>query len=317
MVCAGMFAVMLWDLEREEKEAAERVVAAKAEAETTRREERKRDEERRAAQRKHDLETAPDRLRAALQDLSSKRAHAETDISASAANLVWLLNRLAAAGYSIPRPAAVLGKLARGALETPDLAEPSPPVPPERAALEKPEYHGAKRIVGEYVGPYRPEGLEALLEEGVILKSGRSYYVILNARATLLAAVFRTQQVFATPEGRTVTLNIGRTGREAAVFKMADKETYDEDQRSYKAELADAKKAYAQALREYRSEAAAYPKKRTRFEDEKRKRDAEKALALTKRQTALRQLPDAARNALDDLSRRDKQKSTGPAVVNF
>ena len=51
--------------------------------------------------------------------------------------------------------------------------------------------------------------------------------------------------------GRTVTLEIGRDGREAEVVKVSSKETHDDDQREYRKAVADARKAHQEAMAAY------------------------------------------------------------------
>jgi hypothetical protein len=113
----------------------------------------------------------------------------------------------------------------------------SPPAP----EYEPPEYVGAFWVSGTY----RPQDKE----HGVLVEAGGKFFAIENAAEP----PYVTGRIsgYVDPTGRTVTTEIGRLGREAQVVRVSSRETYLDDRRAYKEELARVAAEYKQNLRDY------------------------------------------------------------------
>lgn len=125
------------------------------------------------------------------------------------------------------------------ALQPPALTEPR---------YDEPEYSGAWYISGSYRADYTGD---SGFHEGVVITKGSRYFVVLGADSA--GGHIRSLNGYVEDTGRTVTLNVGRTGREADVVRIADKETYNDDKAAHRAAVAEAKERYRSDLDQYRT----------------------------------------------------------------
>jgi len=224
-----------------------------------------------------------------LKSLSEIKGKSQYEILHSAGLLRTALREHSEKGYKIPKALTGLSNLLIKALA--DVLE--KPSPPEKPVYEKPGYTGAKRFSGRYEGKYDGGFLG---KDGIVVKSGSKYYVILEAvlKDTSFLSLF-TDRVsgYATPKGETIKLNIGRSGRDAEVLEVADKETYRDDQRSFKEEVRDSKRQYKESLQAYREELSTYKKEKVKYENDPAVKERDRALSL---------LPSEAEKALSALS---------------
>jgi hypothetical protein len=115
----------------------------------------------------------------------------------------------------------------------------------DKPVFEKPAYTGAQPIYGTFRGPYKG-GLFGG-GSGIVIQSGNKYYVIQGADVSIFTD---DVQGYAKPTGNTVTLDIGN-GREAEVLTFAEVESYTDDQKAYREEVADATKTFQEAQRKW------------------------------------------------------------------
>ena len=170
------------------------------------------------------------------------------------------------------------------------------PTKPEKPQYDAPVYVGAERVSGVFVGPYSG-GLFGS-DDGVVLKTGGRYIVVLKAEAVLPGF---TVAGFASSIGKTVTLDIGRGGREATVYQLVDVESYRDDQRAYRDEVAEAKKAFTEAMRKFREESGAFSKALKEWKSGKAEMEAQRKALVTKLDDALASLPGKARTLRVDI----------------
>ncbi|MCE9574545.1 MAG: hypothetical protein K8W52_15460 [Deltaproteobacteria bacterium] len=134
----------------------------------------------------------------------------------------------------------------------------APPEKPEKPTYEKPLYSGAWPIAGLCRGRYNED-------EGIVIQAGGRYFVVKQAEPCETPYV----NGFVEDDGEPVTLNLGRDGRVADVVRLTDRETYIDDQRAYREQVAQAQSdfkasvaAYPQLLREWEADVAATARKR-------------------------------------------------------
>jgi hypothetical protein len=165
---------------------------------------------------------------------------------------------------------------------------PEPPVSqpkPEKPQFEKPEYTGAVPLSGTFKASYSGGFFE---KDGIVMTSGGKHIVVLGADITLGALFFASHITgYGTKKDNTVTLDIGRSGREAAVYEYCDKETYLDDQREYKATVKIAREQYNEELKAYKQVVA----------EESRLAKEHATIAKTQRK-ALLALPGLAKKAI-------------------
>jgi hypothetical protein len=182
-----------------------------------------------------------------------------------------------------------------------------PPAPPPGLQLEEPqyvepEYTGATKLAGAYRGPY--EGGLFSGTPGVVVQNGDNYSVVHGAEA---ASIFTTRfDGYVTPtktalgfgsEQATVTLNIGRVGREAKEYNYADRETYNDDKQAYAERVKVAKAQHDAVVKAYREQAKANQKVLDDIRSQQRERDG----LIREKRNQIKALPGAADKALKAL----------------
>lgn len=120
------------------------------------------------------------------------------------------------------------------------LAEDLAPAKPEKPIHEKPKYSGAWPISGRCRGRYNEN-------EGIVIQADGKYYVVKDSEPCETPYV----NGFVENTGETVTLALGRDGREADVVVLKDRETYLDDQKAYRDKVARAQADYQQAVKDY------------------------------------------------------------------
>ena len=123
----------------------------------------------------------------------------------------------------------------------------SPPVL-VKPTHHEPEYIGAWYLSGSYRANYTGDDGSI---DGVVITKGDNYYVVLGAEPAGGGVRYLNGYVEST--GRTIVLDVGRSGREATVVSLADRETYLDDQAAHREAVAEAKHTYDDALAEYRT----------------------------------------------------------------
>lgn len=152
--------------------------------------------------------------------------------------------------------------------ELDQLASATPALPelPEKPKFEKPEYHGAFYLDGEVRGNY---------EGDPVIQAGANFYVVHGIRIW-----FDAHYVEARPN--TVTLNIGREGRDATICDVSTRETYNDDQKNYAAEVQAAREGFQKDMADYNTAVKARHEAEVKERQEKRTRDSEHAMAQSK-----------------------------------
>ena len=184
-------------------------------------------------------------------------------------------------------------ELAKAESEAKELSETTAP---EKPKFEAPAYTGTRFLQGTFRGQYDGGFLG---RDGAVLQAGKKFFVVLATEVTPIQVFLSggTLNGYVRPTGKTVTLDIG-DGREAEVVEVTQRESYSDDQASYKKEVAEAKAAFKDELADYETVLASYKKALPEI----KARAA--ALAVTipelrsKREAALRALPAAAGSAL-------------------
>ncbi len=131
-------------------------------------------------------------------------------------------------------------------------------MPPDliRPVYEKPAYSGAWFLSGSYRANYTSPSGEI---EGVVVTKGDRYFVVLGAAPA--GGYVDYLSGYVEDSGRAITLDVGRSGRDADVVTLTDKESYRDDQETYSSQVAEAKAKYDRELATYkesaRSQAAA------------------------------------------------------------
>jgi hypothetical protein len=110
---------------------------------------------------------------------------------------------------------------------------------PEKPEYEKPEYNGAWYLSGQCRGNYD--------EGGIIVQRGDRYFVVSNADPCLLPYVHG----YVVDDGKSITLNLGHSGRYADILRLVDRETYVEDQNDYRRRIAEAQAEFKEAVKTY------------------------------------------------------------------
>ena len=110
---------------------------------------------------------------------------------------------------------------------------------PEKPEYEKPEYNGAWYLSGQCRGKYD--------EGGIIVQRGDRYFVVSNADPCLLPYVHG----YVVDDGKSITLNLGHSGRYADILRLVDRETYVEDQNDYRRRIAEAQAEFKEAVKTY------------------------------------------------------------------
>jgi len=155
--------------------------------------------------------------------------------------------------------------------------------PEDKPSFKKPDYTGARPIYGTLKSKYAG-GLFGT--DGIVITSGSKYYVVEGAEASIFAD---SVHGYAKPTGKTVTLDLGN-GREADVLKISDAESYADDQKSYKQEVAEATKAFHEEQKKWSDAAMEAVRLKKQIADASRKKT-----------DALRALPPAAQRLLATL----------------
>ncbi len=124
------------------------------------------------------------------------------------------------------------------------------PVPDEAQPpkYEEPEYDGAWFLSGYYRANYTGRNGDI---EGVVITKGESYFVVMGADPASRGVDYLRGYVEST--GKIIDLAVGRGGRTAVVVRLSDEETYRDDQKAYRAVVAEAKAKHQQALAAYRN----------------------------------------------------------------
>ncbi len=120
-----------------------------------------------------------------------------------------------------------------------DAIAPDLPPIPDKPTFEKPTYHGAFYLDGEVRGNY---------EGDPVVQAGSSFFIIHGVTLWLDGHYIETTT-------ETVTLNIGRDGREATVANLSSRETYNDDQQRYAAEVETAQDIYRKELADFNAAA--------------------------------------------------------------
>lgn len=121
-------------------------------------------------------------------------------------------------------------------------------VPPtvSEPTYEKPEYSGAWYLSGNYRANYTGENGDI---DGVVITKGSRYFVVLGAEPAGGYVSYLNGYVEDT--GRVITLDVGRSGRDADVVTLTDRESYRDDQEAYAEQVSEAKATYRQQLAQY------------------------------------------------------------------
>lgn len=157
---------------------------------------------------------------------------------------------------------------ADGALKAARDQAPNEPWPPTLTSVAPMK---VKHVSGIYRGPFD--------EGGIVVESGGEYFLIENGTPPLLATILHG---YVEDTGRTVSLNIGRTGRVAKVVTVSSKETYDDNLRDHRDRV-------SEGLQKDREERLRYEQERRRY---------------------LTALPLANKKIKDESARADKARGT-------
>lgn len=134
---------------------------------------------------------------------------------------------------------------------------------PQKPVYEKPPYTGAFFLGGDLRGNY---------EGDPVVQAGSKFFVVKGAGIWM-------EGNYVEPTTETVTLNIGRDGREATIVTASARETYNDDQKAYAEEVKKAKSAYDEEMKTYQAAmktklAADAQLKQKKVESAKERRDA-------------------------------------------
>lgn len=161
------------------------------------------------------------------------------------------------------------------------------PVEPEKPIWEKPDYGGVFHISGAYRGPYD--------QGGVVVQTKGAYYVIQDANEP--DGYTTSLNGYVEDTGDIVTLNIGRDGRDAHVVNLSDKETFRDDQATYKEEVRDAKAEYEAAKKAYPRDLATFKMTKIEYGEKLQGLTARKTDITSKRDQLLAELAGALSTA--------------------
>jgi hypothetical protein len=116
--------------------------------------------------------------------------------------------------------------------------------PPEKPQYEPPAYDGAFYLEGP---------VQKCYDDGVALQAGSAYYFVRDARCPDMPRL----QGYVEKSGLgTITIDLGRDGREATVVEIKDRATMEDDKRAHARELHEYDEGYRRDLAAYRTEQA-------------------------------------------------------------
>lgn len=116
--------------------------------------------------------------------------------------------------------------------------------PPEKPQYQPPVYEGAF---------FLEAAVEKCFPDGVALESGSKYYFVRDARCPDTPRL----QGYVEKSGLgTITIDLGRDGREATVVEIKDQATMEDDKRAHARELHEYDEGYRRDLAAYRTEQA-------------------------------------------------------------
>src|SRR3954470_1300403 len=125
-----------------------------------------------------------------------------------------------------------------------DKLDAEPPQVLEKPNFEKPEYTGAREIVGEFVGPFRGDNLTP---DGIVVRSNGELWIISGAERP--GGWTNFIRGYIRPSGGTITLSNGREAKAAMFALYEDARDYAQE---YRRELSEATSEYRKAMAEYK-----------------------------------------------------------------
>ena len=108
-----------------------------------------------------------------------------------------------------------------------------------------------------------------------VVQTGANFYVVRGVRVW-----FDGHYVEAST--KTVTLNIGREGRDATICDVSTPETYNDDQKHYAAEVQAARESFQKEMADYNAAVKTRQEADAKARQEKQARDSERAKAQSK-----------------------------------